>query len=299
MSHRDIYVQGVRVRFGPVIPARLLAGIGSPPAVPRCTTDSRLRAGCAAVRGRHRAWRRRRPLDRLPYPVLRRGSRRKKRHKPDPATNNTFHASGGSLTHASEGGARRCSKRSNPWRSIAFRGCYVVQNHRSVPRSNRRLELGLRIYESVAEANAQKRTRPRVGIGRPLSPPPLFSIVSAITADTPVDANSIHSTDIAPELVRTIEAGSSRPCRPRVGASGSTTTLAAGRIPSSVLINAPLALTLSRQPRHLQPLSGDCMQLSRTGMFVESRCPQRCSIDLSLKFCTLIMLHPSWPRRHP
>jgi len=172
-------------------------------------------------------------------------------------------------------------------------------NHRSVPRSNRRLELGLRIYESVAEANAQKRTRPRVGIGRPLSPPPLFSIVSAITADTPVDANSIHSTDIAPELVRTIEAGSSRPCRPRVGASGSTTTLAAGRIPSSVLINAPLALTLSRQPRHLQPLSGDCMQLSRTGMFVESRCPQRCSIDLSLKFCTLIMLHPSWPRRHP
>jgi hypothetical protein len=143
----------------------------------------------------------------------------------------------------------------------------------------------LRFYASVVEANAQKRTRPRVGIGRPPSPPPLFSIVSVITADTPVDANSIHSTDIAPELVRTIEAGSSRPFRPRAGASGSTTTLGAGRIPSSVLINAPLALTLSRRPRHLQPLSGDCIQLSRTGMFVESRCPQRCSIDLSLELC--------------
>ena len=77
------------------------------PAVHGCTTDRRLRAGRAAVLGRHRAWRRPRPLDRLPYPVLRRGSRRKKRHKPDPATNNTFHASGGSLTHASEGKARR------------------------------------------------------------------------------------------------------------------------------------------------------------------------------------------------
>ena len=141
----------------------------------------------------------------------------------------------------------------------------------------------LRIYAPVPEANAQKRTRPRVAIGRSPSPPPLFSMVSVITADTPVDANSIHSTDISPELARTIEAGSSRPCRPRAGASVCTTTLGAGRIPSSVLINAPLALTLSRQPRHLQPLSRDCIHLSRTGMLVESRCPQRCSIDLSLE----------------
>jgi hypothetical protein len=140
-------------------------------------------------------------------------------------------------------------------------------------------------YAGVAEANAQKRTRPRVGIGRSPSPPPLFSMVSVITADTPVDANSIHSTDISPELARTIEAGSSRPCRPRAGASVATTTWGAGRIPSSVLINAPLALTLSRQPRHLQPLSRDCIHLSRTGMLVESRCPQRCSIDLSLEPC--------------
>ena len=145
----------------------------------------------------------------------------------------------------------------------------------------------LRIYAPVPEANAQKRTRPRVGIGRSPSPPPLFSMVSVITADTPVDANSIHSTDISPELARTIEAGSSRPCRPRAGASVWTTTLGAGRIPSSVLINAPLALTLSRQPRHLQPLSRDCIHLSRTGMLVESRCPQRCSIDLSLESCRL------------
>jgi len=112
--------------------------------------------------------------------------------------------------------------------------------------------------------------------------------VSVITADTPVDANSIHSTAISPELARTIEAGSSRPCRPRAAASVSTTTLGAGRIPSSVLINAPLALTFSRQPRHLQPLSRACMHLSRTGMLVESRCPQRCSIDLSVEPCRFL-----------
>jgi hypothetical protein len=141
----------------------------------------------------------------------------------------------------------------------------------------------LRIYASVAEANAQKRTRPRVGIGRSPFPPPLFSMVSVMTADTPADANSIHSTDISPELVRTIEAGSSRPSRPRAGANVSTTTLAAGRIPTSVLINAPLALTFSRHPRHLQPVSRDCIHLSRTGMLLTIRCPQRCSIDLSLE----------------
>ena len=141
----------------------------------------------------------------------------------------------------------------------------------------------LRIYASVAEANAQKRTRPRVGIGRSPFPPPLFSMVSVMTADTPADANSIHSTDISPELVRTIEAGSSRPSRPRAGANVSTTILAAGRIPTSVLINAPLALTFSRHPRHLQPVSRDCIHLSRTGMLVTIRCPQRCSIDLSLE----------------
>ena len=138
-------------------------------------------------------------------------------------------------------------------------------------------------YAAVAEANAQKRTRPRVGIGRSPSPPPLLSMVSVITADTPVNASSVHSTAISPELARTIEAGSSRPCRPRAGASVATTTLGAGQIPSSVLINAPLALTLSRHPRHLQPLSRDCIHLSRTGMLVESRCPQRCSIDLSFE----------------
>jgi hypothetical protein len=43
-------------------------------------------------------------------PVLRRGSRSKQRHKQAPATNNTFHTSGGSLTHASEGKARRVLK---------------------------------------------------------------------------------------------------------------------------------------------------------------------------------------------
>src|ERR1700692_3487497 len=162
----------------------------------------------------------------------------------------------------------------------------MARDRRSAPRSNRRLGLAA-FYAGVAEANAQKRTRPRVGIGRSPSPPPLFSMVSVITADTPVDANSIHSTDISPELARTIEAGNSRPCRPRAGASVSTTTWGAGRIPSSVLINAPLALTLSRQPRHLQPLSRDCIHLSRTGMLVESRCPQRCSIDLSLEPCVI------------
>jgi hypothetical protein len=46
-----------------------------------------------------------------------------------------------------------------------------------------------------------------------------------------------------------------------------------------------VALRLSRQPRHLQPLSRACTHLSRTGMLVESLCPQRCSIDLSLKTC--------------
>ncbi len=58
----------------------------------------------------------------------------------------------------------------------------------------------LRIYAAVAEANAQKGTRPSVGIGPSPSPPPLFSMISVITADTPVDANSIHSTAISPEL---------------------------------------------------------------------------------------------------
>src|SRR5205085_11581720 len=57
-------------------------------------------------------------------------------------------------------------------------------------------------------ANAQKGTRPRVGIGRLPSAPPLFNMVSVITGDTPVDADSIHSTDISPALARTIEAGS-------------------------------------------------------------------------------------------
>jgi hypothetical protein len=140
----------------------------------------------------------------------------------------------------------------------------------------------LRPYGAATEANAQKRTRPRVGIGCSPSPSPLFSMVSVITAETPVDANSSHSTAISPELARTTEAASSRPCRPSAGASVSMATLDAGRIPSSVRINAPLVLTLSKQPRHLQPLSGDCMHLSRTGMLVERRSPQRCSNDLSL-----------------
>src|SRR6516164_5794173 len=110
-------------------------------------------------------------------------------------------------------------------------------------------------------------------------------MVSVSSADTPVDATSSHSTSTSPELARTIEAVSSRPCRPSAGTSVSTKTLAAGRRPSSVLIKAPLAPTFSRQPRHLQPLSRDCIHLSRTGMLVESRCPQRCSIDLSLGPC--------------
>ena len=147
----------------------------------------------------------------------------------------------------------------------------------------RRIELGYALYLPVAEANAQKGTRPRVGLENFPSPPPPFSMASVITADVPADANSSHSTHISPELVRTIEAGSSRPCRPRAGASTSTTTFGAGRIPSSVLINAPLALMLFTQPRHLQPLSLDCIHLSRTGKLVKNRRPQRCSIDLSLE----------------
>jgi len=76
-------------------------------------------------------------------PRLRRGSRSKQRHEQAPATNNTFHTSGGTLTHASEGKARRVLRRhSNPWRAIGLTGCDVAQNHRRVPRCGRRLGLG-------------------------------------------------------------------------------------------------------------------------------------------------------------
>jgi hypothetical protein len=112
-----------------------------------------------------------------------------------------------------------------------------------------------------------------------------LSMVSVINAVTPLDAKSIHSTAISPGLARTIRARSSRPCRPSAGTSASMATLGPGRIPSWVLMIAPLALIFSRQPRHLQLLSGDCTHFTRTGMLVESRCPQRCSIAFSLEPC--------------
>jgi len=77
---------------------------------PRMHNGQKAAARRATVLGRHRAWRGPRPLDRLPYPVLRRGSRSKQRHEQTPATNNTFYTSRGSLTHASEGKARRVLK---------------------------------------------------------------------------------------------------------------------------------------------------------------------------------------------
>src|SRR6516162_2420852 len=160
-------------------------------------------------------------------------------------------------------------------------------------------------YAAVAEANSQKRTRPRVGIGRSPGAPRLFSMASVISAYTSVDASSSHSTSISPELARTIEAGSSRPCRLRAGTSVSTTTLAAGRIPSSVFTKAPVVLTFSRQPRHLQPPSRSCIHLSRTGMLVVSRCPQRCCIGplpralqtapvVAMDLCRRLAKHQHW-----
>lgn len=101
-------------------------------------------------------------------------------------------------------------------------------------------------------------------------------------ADTAVEArSSVHWTAISPLAARTTQAGSSRSMRPGAVVSVSTTMAGAGQIPSSVRINAPLASTFSMQPRHLQPLSRACKHLSLTGILVDSRWPQRCSIDCS------------------
>jgi len=123
---------------------------------PRMHNGQKAAARRATVLGRHRAWRGPRPLDRLPYPVLRRGSRSKQRHEQTPATNNTFHTSGGTLTHASEGKARRVLKRhSNPWRAIGLTGCDVAQNHRRVPRCGRRLDSAALLRERCGGQRAE------------------------------------------------------------------------------------------------------------------------------------------------
>ena len=93
------------VCFGAVIPARSLAGIRRLPP----STDAQRTEGCGPSRDRTCS------APHLPRaapvgstaPRLRRGSRSKQRHEQAPATNNTFHTSGGTLTHASEGKARR------------------------------------------------------------------------------------------------------------------------------------------------------------------------------------------------
>jgi len=144
---------------------------------------------------------------------------------------------------------------------------------------------GTRDLAVESGASAQKGTRPSAGPG-PLASA-LVSMLSVITADTPVEANCVHSTASSPGLARTIVAGSSRCCMPKVGASVSIMMVAAGQMPSSVLIKAPLALTSSSRPRHLHPLSGDCRHRSRTGIWLMSLRPQRCSICVLPGFFTL------------
>jgi hypothetical protein len=97
----------------------------------------------------------------------------------------------------------------------------------------------LRIHADVAEANAQKRTRPRVGIGRSRSPSPLFSLVSVITADTPVDANSIHSTDNSPELASPGNRATCNHCHATVSISVAPVCWSKADVPSDAPLTSP------------------------------------------------------------